>query len=157
MPLLLDLIRHADAQPKSPGGSDQERALSTRGQRQVLILAERLREHGGYPDRVWCSPAVRTRATLAPLGYDFTSIATFEPRLYEASLDTLLELLDDIRSDTSRAMIVAHNPGLQDLLNYLVGSDAPDMITAAHARIQVPETPRRPLRGKSRLLEFWAP
>lgn len=157
MTLLLDLVRHADAQPKITDGTDFDRPLSTIGQRQVLVLAERLRERGGYPERVWCSPAARTRATLAPLGYDFTSLAVYEPRLYEAELDTLLDLVAEIRSLAGRALIVAHNPGLQDLLAYLVGSDAPDMITAAHARIELPDRPPRPLRGKSRLLEFWAP
>lgn len=157
MSLLLDLVRHADAQPKAPGGSDHDRPLSAIGQRQVLLLVEKLRECGGYPERVWCSPAARTRATLAPFGYDFTSVATFEPRLYEAELDTLLDLVTEMRSLAARALIVAHNPGLQDLLTYLVGSEAPGMITAAYARIEVPERPQRPLRGKSRLLEFWAP
>ena len=54
-------------------------------------------------------------------------------------------------------MIIAHNPGMQDLLGYLVGADVPEMITAAHVRILVPARPGRPLRGKSRLLESWAP
>lgn len=157
MTLQLDLVRHADAQSKMLGASDFDRPLSMIGQRQVLLLAERLRERGGYPQRVWCSPSARTRATLTPLGYDFTSIAVYEPRLYEAELDTLVELVANIPPLAQRALIVAHNPGLQDLLNYLVGPDAPCMVTAAHARIEIPERPQRPLRGKSHLLEFWAP
>ena len=121
------------------------------------MLAERLRDRGSYPERVWCSSASRTRATLAALGYDYTSVALIEPQLYEAELDTLLALIADLRPVVTRVMIVAHNPGLQDLLGYLVGPEVPDMITAAHARIQLPERPGRPLRGKSRLLESWAP
>ncbi len=157
MTLQLDLVRHADALPKTPGGSDHDRALSALGQRQALMLAERLRDRGSYPEQVWCSSATRTRSTLAALGYDYTSVAQIEPRIYECEMDTLLELIAGLRPVIARAMIVGHNPGLQDLLGYLCGPEMPDMITAAHARIQLPERPGRPLRGKSRLLEFWAP
>lgn len=157
MALQLDLIRHADAMLKAPGQSDIERGLSPIGQRQVLILGERLRDRGGFPDRVWCSPAMRTRATLAALGYDFTSRAVDEPRLYEAELDTLLDLVAEVRLLAGHGVLVAHNPGLQDLLVYLVGPQAPEMMTCAHVRLSIPDRPARPLRGSGRLLEFWAP
>lgn len=157
MALQLDLIRHADARNKDPEGSDIERDLSPLGQRQVLILGERLRDRGGFPDRVWCSPATRTRATLAALGYDFTSRTVDEPRLYEAELETLLDLIAEARLLTGHGVFIGHNPGLQDLMVYLTGPRAPAMMTCAHARLTIPDRPARPLRGSGRLLEFWAP
>jgi phosphohistidine phosphatase len=157
MALQLELIRHADARSKDPGGSDLERELSPLGQRKVLILGERLRDRGQFPDRVWCSPAVRTRSTLAALGYDFTSRAVDEPRLYEASLDTLLDLVAEMRQLAGHALLVGHNPGLQDLMAFLLGPQAPAMVTCAHARLSIPDRPARPLRGSGRLLEYWAP
>lgn len=157
MPLLLDLIRHADALPKSPAGRDEDRALSPLGQRQVLILGERLRDRGEYPDRTWCSPALRTRETLAALGYDFAAQATFDPRLYEVEFDQLLDFLAEHRALAERALIVGHNPGLHDLATWLVGPDAPPMRPGTHVRIAVPDRPARPLRGRSRLLESFSP
>jgi phosphohistidine phosphatase len=157
MTLQLELIRHADALPKVPGGSDHDRALSPLGERQVLIMGERLRERAGYPDRVWCSTARRTRQTLAGLGYDFTSIATYLDRLYETELEVLLDFIAEVRGLAGRIMIVSHNPGLQDLLTWLVGPDVPEMRTATYVRIQVPDRPARPLRGKGRLLESFSP
>jgi phosphohistidine phosphatase len=157
MALLLDLLRHADARSKTPDGSDHDRTLSLLGQRQVLLLAEHIREQGGYPVRVWCSTATRTHQTLSGLGYDFTSITTYDVRLYEAELETLLELIGEIRPLANRVLLVGHNPGLQDLMTYLAGPDTPTMITAAHARLVIPEKPDRPLRGKGKLLGFWAP
>lgn len=157
MPLILELVRHADALPTSPQGRDLERSLSPLGQRQVLILAERRRERGAYPDRVWCSPATRTRQTLAALGYDFTSVAIEDARIYEAELDTLLNLIARIQTMAERAMVVGHNPGLQDLMAYLVGPQAPEMLTCAHVRLELPNRPVQPLRGSGRLLEYWAP
>ncbi len=157
MALQLELIRHADARNKDPGDSDIERELSPLGQRQVLILGERLRDRGSFPDRVWCSPAARTRATLAALGYDYTSRTVDEPRLYEAELDTLLDLVAEVRQLAGHGVLIGHNPGLQDLMVFLLGPRAPAMMTCAHARLSIPDRPARPLRGSGRLLDFWAP
>lgn len=157
MTLLLDLVRHADALPKAHDGGDAERALSPLGHRQSLMLAERLRERGGYPQQVWCSPATRTRQTLSALPYDFTASARFEPRLYEAELDTLLDIVAELRPLASHALLVAHNPGLQDLATWLVGLEAPEMRTAATVRIQLPARPERPLRGQGKLVDAWKP
>lgn len=157
MPLQLELIRHADAMPRAPGGSDQERPLSTIGRRQARTLAERRRERGDYPDRIWCSPAVRTRETLAEFGFDFNSLAIHEPRIYEAELDVLLDIVAEVQALATRAIIVGHNPGLQDLLSYLVGPQVPEMLTGTMVRIELPSQPRRPLRGSGRLREYWTP
>lgn len=157
MMFLLDLVRHADALPKAPGGGDSDRRLSPIGRRQSLMLGERVRERGSYPEKIWCSPAMRTRETLEALGYDFVSVAEMEPRIYEAGLDTLLDLIAQVRPLAGHAMLVGHNPGLQDLLTYLVGAQAPDVPTAALARVELPERPLRPLRASARLVEFWAP
>ncbi len=156
MSLLLDLVRHADALPKTPAGSDFDRALSPLGRKQALLLAERLRERG-IPDQVRCSPAQRTRQTLAPLGYDFTAAAEYPEQIYECEWEVLLDLVESLRPLAAHALVVAHNPGLTDLATFLVGADAPPMVTAAHLRILVPTRPARPLRGKSRLLETWSP
>ncbi len=157
MALILELIRHADSMPRDPGGTDLDRPLSSIGRRQARVLAERRRERGDYPDRVWCSPAVRTRETLAEFGFDFTSLAIEEPRIYEADLNTLLDVIAQIQGLAGRAMLIGHNPGLQDLLSYLIGPQVPEMLTGAMARIELPSQPRRPLRGSGRLREYWTP
>ncbi len=153
MSLMLDLVRHADAQQRAPGSQDIERSLSTLGERQVLRLSERLLERGQLPTLVLCSPARRAQQTLAALGYDIVTAARTEPRIYEAGLDELLALIAEIQPLATRAMIIGHNPGLQDLLSYLVGPRAPGMATASHARVRLPSTPVRPLRGSGALLE----
>lgn len=157
MTALLDLIRHADALPRPPTGTDLDRPLSPIGLRQALALGERIRDRGGYPDRVWCSPARRTRETLAALGYDFTSITTYDERIYEVDLDPLLDFLGEVRPLARRLLVVGHNPGLQDLLTYLAGPDVPEMQTATYVRIALPDRPMRPLRGKGKLVDTWAP
>jgi len=153
MSLMLDLVRHADARERAPGTEDIDRRLSALGERQVLRVAERLHERGQLPTLVLCSPARRAQQTLAALGYDIAAVARTEPRIYEASLDDLLDLIAGIQPLASRAMIIGHNPGLQDLLAYLLGPRAPGVGTASHTRIRLPSVPERPLRGSAVLLE----
>lgn len=157
MPLILELIRHADALPRDPGGSDRDRLLSSIGRRQARMLAERRQARGQYPQRVWCSPAKRARETLDAFGFDFTSVAVEEATIYEAELDTLLDLVAQIQALADHAVIVGHNPGLQDLVGYLVGPRAPEMLTGTHVSLELPKQPRRPLRGSGRLREYWTP
>lgn len=157
MKLTLDLLRHADAVSAGPGVSDHDRVLSALGQRQILLVAERLQERGHFPSVVYCSSATRTQQTLHALGYNFTSVARTDPTIYEASLDRLLDLIAHLQPLASRAMIVGHNPGLQDLLVHLLGSRAPTMGTATWACVRVPVEPVRPLRLSGELVEFRAP
>ena len=157
MKLTLDLLRHADAVGAGPGVSDHDRVLSTLGQRQALLVAERLQERGQVPGLVYCSSATRTQQTLRALGYNFTAVARIDPSLYETSMDHLLDLIAHIKPLSSTAMIIGHNPGLQDLLTYLLGSRAPAMSTAAWACVRIPVEPARPLRLSGELLDYRAP
>ncbi len=64
--MVIHLIRHAHAgHRKGWLGSDQERPLSARGEREAAMLADCLGQAG--VDRCWSSPFVRCRQTLEPL------------------------------------------------------------------------------------------
>ena len=59
----LILLRHAEAQPASPGGDDAIRRLSGRGEQEARAAGTWLKAHGIRPERVLCSPSERTVAT----------------------------------------------------------------------------------------------
>ncbi|MFN8902947.1 MAG: SixA phosphatase family protein, partial [Lysobacteraceae bacterium] len=92
----LILLRHAHAEPAAPGQADADRALSLRGQAEAEAAARWLKSEGLLPARVLCSPARRTRETLARvlevLGY---SDVRYEPRIYDALPGTLMAVLDE--------------------------------------------------------------
>ncbi len=157
MKLTLDLLRHADAVPAGPGVGDHDRVLSTLGQRQALLVAERLQERGRFPGLVICSSATRTQQTLRVLGYNFTSVARIDPSIYETDVDRLLDVIAHLKPLSPSAMIIGHNPGLQDLLVHLLGSRAPTMSTAAWASVRIPVEPERPLRLSGELQDYHAP
>lgn len=67
----LILWRHADAEPAAPGQPDEARALTSKGQKQALKMAEWL--DSKLPDncRILVSPAVRAQQTAQALGRKF--------------------------------------------------------------------------------------
>ena len=80
-----------------------------------------------------------------------------DKRIYAAGLDELIEVLGDCSQDAGRVMLVGHNPGLEELLVWLV-SDAvpvPDdgklLPTATLARLQMPADWRELKAGCARL------
>ncbi len=80
-------------------------------------------KHALVPDLIVTSDAVRARTTAQAVaeaaGYDREIVV--DPRLYHANPDDLLAVLQGLSDDSARAMIVGHNPGLEDLIERLAG------------------------------------
>ncbi len=115
----LYLMRHAKAEPWSPLGNDFPRALSNRGARNANIVATWAFDNLAAPDTILCSPAMRTRQTLAPFLSRWPQLLSdtdYVDAIYGASLNLLTTLLEDAFSYSERLMMVGHNPGLEDLL-----------------------------------------
>ena len=110
----LILLRHAHAGSHTTGPDDRDRVLSEVGVQEARAAGAWLREQGLLPDRVLCSPAARTRETLAVLGDLGVVEVREEPSIYEASPGTLAALADANR-DAERLLLVGHNPGLEQL------------------------------------------
>jgi len=119
----LDLLRHAKSSWDEPGMADRERPLAPRGRRAAGRVAEHLRAEGVRPDVVLCSTAVRARQTL-----DIVLPALGEPEvlveegLYAGDAEDVLDRLRSLPDATARAMVVGHNPTLQDLALDLAAS-----------------------------------
>ena len=124
----LYLLRHAKAEPWSPLGNDFSRPLSVKGKRHTQALSSWATETLAPPDTVLCSPAKRTRETLAPLLSSWPQLLAttdYVDSIYGASLDMLLTLAGDAFSYSQRLLMVGHNPGFENLLiNSLRESDA---------------------------------
>lgn len=119
MPQKLYLLRHADAGPWSPLGNDFSRPLSANGNRHAVLLSNWVRESIPPPDTVLCSPARRTRETLAPILSHWPGLLAttdYVESMYGASLHMLLTLLEDAFSYSECLLMVGHNPGVSALL-----------------------------------------
>ena len=58
-----------------------------------------------------------------------------EPTLYEATADTLLGRLQRVDSDIGCAMVIGHNPAVQDLALLLVGAGDPELRALLAAKL----------------------
>lgn len=123
----LILLRHGDAERDADSGDDFDRALSRVGHEESAGAGQALAELGLIPDLALVSGAVRTRETWTELAPSFPSArARFEDTLYLADTEIITAALGQAAPTTKTLMVVAHNPGLQDLaLRLLIQGGAP--------------------------------
>jgi phosphohistidine phosphatase SixA len=154
----LILLRHAEAQPASPGGDDAIRRLSGRGEQEARAAGTWLKAHGVRPERVLCSPSERTVATahLALSTVDGAPAMQMSPEIYNATPGELLALLDQ-HADVNTLMLVGHNPGIERLVALLVEGRSDEFRGMPPAGLAVLhlDGPLEP--GSARLDAFWSP
>src|ERR1041385_7436623 len=119
------LLRHAKSSWGEPGQDDFDRPLNKRGRRAAADIGRWLSDQGLQPNLVLCSSARRTRETLELLEdtLDARVPLHIEPGLYLADDAALLTRLHRIDAAVPSVMVIAHNPGLQELACEL--ADAP--------------------------------
>jgi phosphohistidine phosphatase len=117
----LTLIRHAKSDWSSGVNSDFDRLLNVRGKKAAPTMGRRMVETRILPDLLVCSPAKRAKQTAEllaeELDYNQTDII-YEPDIYEASVNTLINLVTGFPAHEHIA-IIGHNPGLSDLAEWL--------------------------------------
>lgn len=147
LPRDLLAMRHAKSDHDPAVRRDFDRPLNGRGRRDAPRVGRRLREDRLVPDLVIASPAARARETAervaGALGLDPGAVL-LEDRLYAAGLETLLRVLAEAPAESRRILLVAHNPGLEDLVLHLGGDgveipgDGKILPTAAVAVLSMP-------------------
>ncbi len=110
---MLMLLRHAKSSWEDPE-LDFDRPLGPRGRRDAPTMARALAGFGFAPSRVLCSPARRTRETLALMASEWrVPEPVFVDALYEADASALGDVLAAEGADGT--LLVGHAPGLRDL------------------------------------------
>ena len=130
------LLRHAKSSWEDASLPDFERPLNERGTHAAPLVGKYMRQRKIRPDLVICSPAKRTRETIA-LVLTAAGIAPpirYDERIYEASVMSLLEIISEIEDDKTEVMLVGHNPGFENLLERLT-NESVRVPTAALALI----------------------
>ena len=140
------LLRHGKSD-WSVGVDDFYRPLKDRGKRAAQRIGVWLAQQKLVPDLIVSSPAERAlvtaEKTCKAMGNGAQDIQQ-EERIYEAGLSDLLKVLADCPADAGRVMLVGHNPGLEELLEWLVIDSVPVpedgklLPTATLARLQMP-------------------
>ena len=120
----LYLLRHAKSSWADGSLKDVDRPLNARGRRATLLVGAYLRRERIRPDVVLCSPAVRAKETLARVGEVMSPDklpVIHDEALYAASPSVLLDRIRAHGGDHQAVMLVAHNPGIQELAVGLAG------------------------------------
>jgi len=141
----LYLLRHAKSDWKQDVATDFERPLAKRGLSDAPRMAAWLAKETDRPTTLISSPALRTYQTALIFSHALKippHAIRFDNRIYEASLETLLEIIKTIPEKETSVLLIGHNPGLDSLLQALCraakpGSDGKLMTTCAVAKINV--------------------
>lgn len=121
----LILIRHGKSDWSEGGQKDFDRELNHRGHSDAPRMGGKLFEMNLKPDLIVSSPARRTTLTTEyiceQIKYPFDEV-DFQEDIYEASVRTLLKVVNELDNKHSTVVIVGHNPGFSYLAEYLTGS-----------------------------------
>jgi phosphohistidine phosphatase len=118
------LLRHAKAERSLPGTPDRDRALMERGRQEAAKIGAYIIGHGLVPDRMLVSPAARAQQTWRAAAAAFKPPPTADTveRLYDASAQAILALIQDSGETARTLLVIGHNPGLHELAMTLIAS-----------------------------------
>jgi phosphohistidine phosphatase len=112
----LYLLRHAKAERDAPTGEDFDRPLAERGRSDAAALGRALSAADRRPDMILASTSRRTMETVENLTRDWpTTLVRTDRSLYLASAVRLLEAIRVADPTADSVMVVAHNPGIEEL------------------------------------------
>jgi phosphohistidine phosphatase len=163
---ILYILRHAKSSWDDPDLADFDRPLNDRGRTAAPFMGQLMQREGYVPSIILSSPAVRARET-ARLAKDAGALDAdiqFDERIYEASPQTLRQVVSELGDRFNSALIVGHNPGMEGFIRLLTGKSE-SMPTAALAVIDlesqawndidsVTGTLRRTIRPKDEMKTF---
>ena len=154
------VLRHAKSSWKDASLSDHDRPLNKRGRRDAPRMGPLIDQEALLPDLIVSSTARRARATADAVaeaaGHDAEILATED--LYHADIPQFADVLAALDGDPATVMVVAHNPGIEDVVEAF-GGRYERMPTAALAQIELPIEQWADLTPTTagRLLAVWRP
>ena len=159
------IYRHGKAVKKT-NPDDMSRPLTAKGKRGSQRMGVWLWQKNIRPDYILSSPAERahvsTQKLCKAMAVDAASIKT-DSRLYQADIKSLLQVLADCPGKNKRILLAGHNPGLVELLLYLLGGKVPRpddgklLPTATLARLIMPGNWNRLEFGSAQLKSLTRP
>jgi phosphohistidine phosphatase len=161
----LIVIRHAKA---GEAPRDTDRPLTERGRRDATAIGEWLTQHGLAPDRAVVSPAARAMQTWssAAARLERAPEPVIDERIYENSMDLLLDIVSETPGDVHCLVLVGHNPSFAALAYRLDDEDGDadarremrtSFPTAAVAVFDVDAAWSAVAAGSGKLVAFAAP
>jgi phosphohistidine phosphatase len=122
----LVLLRHGKAVPE--GATDLDRKLAKRGHADAAAVGRWFVDADHTFDLVICSTSARTRETWAELAEAGAvgNQVRYDDRVYDASVDDLLDVLAEVPDSVKSVLVVGHAPGIPELADLLADPDTSD-------------------------------
>lgn len=137
----LTLVRHAKATPCQTEHSDFDRPLNDKGQAEARKTGYRLAQFLHQTPFIISSEALRARMTAERIAEAFHCLPGclhWQTRIYEASPQQLLQILNEQPDIYDPLLIVGHNPGLTQFANLLANDTLDSIPTAGIYTILLP-------------------
>ncbi|MCK5365984.1 MAG: histidine phosphatase family protein [Gammaproteobacteria bacterium] len=160
------IFRHGKSDWGGDAVNDFDRPLAGRGRKAVKCMASWLRDQSLLPEHILSSTAERARQTALRL-CRYADIpetrVEWQDAIYAADLEALLDVLVNAPQQQGRMMIIGHNPGLEELVEYLAGepikapAGSPALPTAGLARLSMPYEWKRLESGCAQVLSINRP
>lgn len=122
----LYFLRHAKSDWSDFSLPDYQRPLNERGRRACQKIGRAMKRLAVEPDMVLCSTATRAEETLERVMTAGGLVWPVMPEngLYGAGADRILSLIRQQPDNYDSLLLVGHNPGFQDLVIGLSGSES---------------------------------
>ena len=154
------IMRHAKSSWRESALADDQRPLNKRGRRDAPRMGQLLRETGLVPQAILSSTAERARQTAAAAAEacGFEGEIQYEASLYAAPAEAYLAVLRGLPAEIQNALVVGHNPGVDELVEELTGEDE-HLSTGAIGRVELALERWADLDGETegRLETIWRP
>ncbi|HQU82993.1 MAG TPA: phosphohistidine phosphatase SixA [Pyrinomonadaceae bacterium] len=134
----LYILRHAKSSWDNPILADFDRPLNERGTKTADFMGNFLLKQDFQPDLILTSPATRAQETanIVKKTAKFQAEIKLEENIYEASVQTLVKIVSELKENVQTVLLVGHNPGLEGLIKFLTG-EIQSMPTAGLAIIDL--------------------
>ena len=141
MPKQLLLIRHAKSDWDDLSLRDFDRSLNKRGHQNAPEMVNRMVKQQIIPELIVSSPALRA-ITTAKYFADTWRVDPLEIKqestIYEANVQALLNVVNQLDNNVNHVALFGHNPGLTDFANYLSDANIYNMPTCSIVIIEFP-------------------
>ena len=135
----LYLLRHARTLEKTGDQRDIDRELNSIGLQNSTRMGINFNNKKSEFDIIITSSAVRAKTTASliaeQIGYN-TSKIHINPEIYEASIRSLLKVVNQLKDEWDTVLIVGHNPSVTYLAEYLTRAEIGDMTTCGVVNIK---------------------
>lgn len=150
------LVRHATA---GEADSDHARPLTPSGERDARHLGRWLLDHYPEIDLILYSTSLRTKTTAQVIAEELKILSVKEnEELYESSVRTMLNLINNLPEENENVVLVAHNPTISYMADYLTSAPVTSMQPGSASIISFSNLDWNEISQNSgRFVEYYSP